>query len=78
MIPLRIANATHIFVAPKGEEQVRSLHVRVIDGCCVSRWEPTSDKPAILNNGGSVELWIRGHQPPVSLVVQPHIQEHSV
>lgn len=73
MIPLRIEGATHIMKAPPGQEDtVRDLHVAVIDGCSVSRWEPTPDELATLNAGGSVELWVMGGQPPVMLTVRPH------
>ncbi len=53
---------------------VRDLHVVRIDGYCVSRWEPIPDELAILNRGGSVELWMMGTHPPVALRVAepPH------
>lgn len=74
MIPLAIEGADLIMKAPPGKEgEVRDLHVRVIDGCCVSRWEPTPDDLAILGAGGSVELWVMGHQPPVALRAVPHV-----
>lgn len=73
MIPLRIENATVIMRGPAGTD-VRDLHVAVIDGCCVSRWEPTPDELATLQAGGSVELWVMGQQPPVMLTVQPHVE----
>lgn len=70
MIPLRIEGATHIMLAPPGKEgEVRDLHVLAQDGCCVSRWEPTPGELEVLNNGGSVELWVMGGQPPVMLTV---------
>ncbi len=77
MIPLRIKDATHVFKAPPGQEgEVRDLHVKVVDGCCVSRWEPTPRELEILNNGGSVELWVIGGQPPVFLqAVDSEVQE---
>src|SRR6185312_6765932 len=63
MIPLRIVGATHVMIAPRGMEgEVRG---------CVSRWEPTPDELAILNAGGSVELWVMGQQPPVALRAVP-------
>jgi len=68
MIPLRIKDATHVFKAPPGQEsEVRDLHVKVIDGCYVYRWEPTPRELEILNGGGSIELWVMGDQPPVFL-----------
>lgn len=77
MIPLRIKDATHVFKAPPGQEdEVRDLHVKVIEGCCVSRWEPTPRELEMLNNGGSVELWVTGGQPPVFLqAVESEVQE---
>jgi hypothetical protein len=74
VIPLRIEGATLCMKAPPGKEaEVRDLHVAVIDGCYVSRWEPTPNELEILNRGGSVELWVIGGQPPVSLVAKEHI-----
>lgn len=73
MIPLRHELATLRFKAPPGQPEVRDLHVAQIDGCCVSRWEPTPAELAVLNAGGSVELWVQGGQPPVALVVAPHV-----
>ena len=71
VIPLRIEGATMIMRAPPGQEgEVRDLHVAVIDGCCVSRWEPTPGELEILNRGGSVELWVMSGQPPVMLVAK--------
>jgi hypothetical protein len=73
VIPLRIEGATRVLTAPLGEEEsVRDLHVAVIDGCCVSRWEPTPRELDVLNEGGCVELWVKGEQPPVLLKVNPH------
>ncbi len=70
MIPLRIEGATTIFKAPPGKEgEVRDLHVLVTEGFCVSRWEPTPGELETLTRGGSVELWIMGGQPPVTLIV---------
>lgn len=69
MIPLRIHGANVIYRGDGAE--VRDLHVRVVEGHCVSRWEPTPDELAILNAGGSVELWIIGRQPPVMLQAVP-------
>lgn len=69
MIPLRIAGANVVY---RGNgEDVRDLHVRVTEGHCVSRWEPTPSELAILNAGGSVELWVQGPQPPVMLQAAP-------
>ena len=74
MIPLRIEGATLIMKAPQGQEgEVRDLHVAQIDGCFVSRWEPTPSELQILLDGGSVELWVMGGQPPVMLVAKPHV-----
>lgn len=72
MIPLRIEGADIIMRAPLGMDNCRDLHVKIIDGCSVSRWEPTPDELAELNAGGSVELWCVGGQPPVALMVKPH------
>jgi hypothetical protein len=73
MIPLRIEGATLTMKAPPGSEgEVRDLHVSVVDGCYVSRWEPTPRELQILCDGGSVELWVMGSQPPVMLVARPH------
>jgi hypothetical protein len=59
--------------APRGQEdEVRDLLVLVADNYCISRWEPTPDELAALNAGGSVELWVMGRQPPVSLAVAPY------
>ncbi len=78
MIPLRIEGADRIMRPPPGKEgEVRDLHIAVIDGCCVSRWEPTPDELATLNSGGSVELWVMGGQPPVMLTVKPHADAPS-
>lgn len=72
MIPLRIEGASVVMKAPPGDDKVRDLHVAVIDGCYVSRWEPTPGELKILADGGSVELWVMGSQPPVMLVAKPH------
>lgn len=69
MIPLRIEGADCIMRGNSPE--VRDLHIRRIDGCSVSRWEPTPAELDTLNAGGSVELWIMGQQPPVMLVAAP-------
>jgi hypothetical protein len=59
--------------APSGhEDNVRPLHIAMIDGCSVSRWEPTPNELDLLILGGSVELWVMGGQPPVMLVARPH------
>lgn len=73
MLPLRIEGANVVMKAPPGKEgEVRDLHALVAEGCCVSAWEPTPEELATLNAGGSVLLWIMGHQPPVMLTVKPH------
>ena len=74
MIPLRHEHAFIEMKAPPPgyENEVRPLHVAVIDGCSVSKWEPTPDELTMLNAGGSVELWVMGCQPPVMLTVAPH------
>lgn len=78
MIPLRIEGATHIMTAPQGHDDVRDLHVYLLDGeIYVSRWEPTPDELALLNAGGSVELQIMGSQPPVALKVVRHADDSS-
>lgn len=75
MIPLKMEGATIVMKAPAGNPEVRDLHVAVIDGCSVSRWEPTPAELALLNAGGSVELWVMGRQPPVMLLAKPHAEE---
>lgn len=70
MMPLHIAGANLILTSPSTD--VRDLHVRVVDGHCVSRWEPTPAELAVLNAGGSVELWVAGPHPPVMLTVAAH------
>mgnify|MGYP000936494736 CR=1 FL=1 len=77
MLPLRIEGATVVMRAPKGMDDCRDLHVRVIEGCYVSRWEPTPDELAALNAGGSVELWVVGGQPPVALKVAEPARDES-
>lgn len=72
MIPLRIEGANVIMKAPSGMKDCRDLHIKIIDGAYVSRWEPTPDELDALNAGGSVELWCVGGQPPVALMVKPH------
>ena len=75
MVPLRIAGADRIMVAPPSQDgEVRDLHIKIIDGCSVSRWEPTPGELELLNAGGSVELWVQGGQPPVMLLAQPHVE----
>jgi hypothetical protein len=69
MIPLRIEGATHIMAAPPGRPEVRDLHTRLVDGCYVSRWEPTPIELQMLNQGGPVELWVMGGMPPVNIQV---------
>jgi len=77
MIPLCIANATHIMTAPHGRDDVNDLHViKTACGCFVSRWEPTPKELETLKNGGSIELWISGVQPPVYVgVAEPTIDD---
>lgn len=76
MIPLRIEGATMIMKAPPGlEGEVRDLHVAVIEGCFVSRWEPTPAELALLSAGGSIELWVMGGQPPVFIKAVEHVKE---
>lgn len=72
MIPMRIEGADLIM---RGNGPgVRDLHVKRIDDCCVSRWEPTPDELAVLNAGGSVELWVIGGQPAVALQVAARVE----
>ncbi|MDN7355529.1 hypothetical protein [Acetobacter senegalensis] len=77
MIPLNIAGSD--VVLRGGRDGVRDLFARRIDGCLVTRWEPTPDELAILNRGGSVELWCLGTRshPPVRLQVAEHEDEQS-
>jgi hypothetical protein len=76
MIPLRPEGANAVMRAPPGQDEVLDLHVIVIeqDGRdhYISRWEPTPGELALLNAGGSVELWCMNGQPPVCLGVRPH------
>lgn len=69
MIPLRIEGATAKMVG--STEDVRPLFVREIEGCYVSKWEPTPDELDILNKGGAVEVWIKGMQPPIFIGAAP-------
>lgn len=69
MMPLRIAGATHKFVAPEGMPDVRPLFVRKVNGVCYSHWELTPAEIAAINIGGVVRLAIVGSQPPVGLCV---------
>ena len=69
MIPLRISNATTKMTG--STEDVRPLFVREVDGCFVSRWEPTPEELDILSVGGSVEVWVQGGQPPIYIGVAP-------
>lgn len=77
MIALKIEGATHIMSAPPDRDDVYPLHIKLVrteDGThySVSRWEPTPEELEQLKNGGSVELWVMGRQPPVALMVAPH------
>lgn len=47
------------------------LYVKQVDECFVSRFEPTPEELAVLNAGGSVELWIVGCQPPIHIRSAP-------
>lgn len=69
MIPLKHEHATSKMVGPPDRDDIRPLYVAEIEGCFVSRWEPTPEELTVLNNGGSVELWVMGSQPPVMLTV---------
>jgi hypothetical protein len=75
MIALHIAGATHIMKGPADRADIYDLHVKKVDDSYVSRWEPTPEELAILNAGGSVELWVMGGQPPVALQVARHEDE---
>lgn len=59
MLPIRIENASLIIRAPPGSQGIHDLHVAVIAGCCVSRWEPTPDELAAVSAGGSRRKWRR-------------------
>lgn len=72
MLPLRIKDANRVMTAPDSHPDVRPLHVRFVDGCSVSRWEPTMAEVQIIVEGGSVELWIIGQQPAVAIKAVPH------
>ncbi|GBR39770.1 hypothetical protein AA101099_1809 [Neoasaia chiangmaiensis NBRC 101099] len=66
MIPLRIEGADRIMRG--NAPDVRDLHIKRIDGCFVSRWEPTPAELEMLNRGGSVEVWIMGAaHPPIMI-----------
>ena len=75
MIALRIEGWTNRMVAPPEAPEVADLYIRRVDGCCVSRWEPTPAELEMLNAGGSVELWVMGQQPPVMLTAVAHAGE---
>lgn len=68
-----IAGYTARLGAPPGlESEVRPLFIKRVGDCMVSRWEPSPSELALLNAGGSVDLWVLGtNHPPVSLVVSP-------
>lgn len=76
MIPLRIEGATTRIAGKESltsrGDRILGIDVVVLDGVYVTRWEPTPDELAVLNAGGSVELQVLGHQPPVALTVAPH------
>lgn len=76
MILRRIAGATHNLGAPKDwnpevDGTCGVLPVRMVDGVCLSAWEPTPDELVMLNAGGSVILQVVGGQPPVMLWAEP-------
>ncbi len=80
MIPLVIENATHVFKPPRDYDgrkgNMQPLHVIQTEGCLVSRWEPSPNELAILNEGGSVELWVMGNkQPPVFIKVNKLVND---
>lgn len=76
MIPLVIEGANCTMGPPEGmSNDVRSLRVKVVDDCFISRWEPTPDELIILVAGGSVELWCKGGMPPVFVTAKPRPQE---
>lgn len=54
------------------DPDAQPLYAVVVQDCYVSRWEPTPDELAILMEGGSVELWVVGMQPPVHIRAVPH------
>lgn len=70
MIIKRIEGATRVFGDPGDmESHCSTLAIRDVvtkDGnFMVSAWEPTPDELKALNNGASVQLWIRGNVHPV-------------
>jgi len=70
MTPLKISGATARLTG--SSEEVRPLFVREVDGCLVSRWEPTQKELDILFDGGSVEVWVQGAaHPPLYIGVAP-------
>lgn len=72
MVPLNIAGSD--VVLRGGRDAVRYLFARQVDNCLVTRWEPTPDELKMLNEGGSVELWVWGTRshPPVMLQAAKH------
>jgi hypothetical protein len=74
MLPLRMQGQTRALGAPSDWDADKSGHCSVLSivdtevaghRWMVSRWEPTPDELALLNAGGSVELWICGSAHPV-------------
>jgi hypothetical protein len=53
---------------PEDMPDCNPLFVRLVGPCLVSRWEPTPAELQLLVEGGSVELWVHGQQPPVALI----------
>jgi len=68
-----IEGATHNPACPDGVDGGRlPIRVETKDGNverCISAWKPTAEELAVLNDGGFVELHVRGWQVPVALSV---------
>ncbi len=75
MIPLKIEGAD---MRLDGNGTVRPLYVKIEDGCYISRWELTPEELEMLNQGGSVELWVdSSSHPPVFITTAPQVGENQ-
>lgn len=68
MNPLPIPGRTHILTGVP-EHGVSDIQVRQFRDVFMTRWSPTPSELAALNAGGSVLLFVKGSQPPVTLKV---------
>jgi hypothetical protein len=69
-----IEGATHNPGAPKDWDPKKDgdcggLPIRFDGRGCRSAWKPTPEELAVLIDGGYIELYVAGWQPPVSLGV---------